>query len=248
MDSGRLESDARVLISLVAPTSDQSCRLRLWHSGSEDAPLEGTLGPATIQLDPSSNSSLTIDEMTLHPVQDPGSSESYYPGIRLSQGSGMTLSSNLEEQGRFRSGDTVIFYMTFSCLMDLGGTVWEIIVGHIRLRYPYCPLIRISRIVDVDDWAWHTHSRSSMSPSAPYMTLRRSCRVEISSASSYSSWTYRRILLLLTWVSFLTRILFPTFITTLSAYSIILPFPSSSGLRLFGLIAGFRVSSGEPCL
>ena len=123
MDSGRLESDARVSISLVAPTSDQSCRLRLWHSGSEDAPLEGTLGPTTIQLDPSSNSSLTIDEMTLHPVQDPGSSESYYPGIRLSQGSGMTLSSNLEEQGRFRSGDTVIFYMTFSCLMNLGGTV-----------------------------------------------------------------------------------------------------------------------------
>ena len=85
MDSGRLTGDARVLISFVAP-SGQSLVLKLKHSGSENAPLEVTLGPTIIQLDPLSKSSLTIDDITLHPVQDPGSSESDYPGISFEPG------------------------------------------------------------------------------------------------------------------------------------------------------------------
>ena len=44
MDSGKLKKNARVLISFVAPTSGKSLILRLKHSGSEDAPLEVTLG------------------------------------------------------------------------------------------------------------------------------------------------------------------------------------------------------------
>ena len=85
IDSGRLEGDARVLISFVGP-SGKSLRLKLKHSGVEGAPLEVTLGPTIIQLDPSSKSSLTIDDITLYPVQDPGSSKSDYPGILFEPG------------------------------------------------------------------------------------------------------------------------------------------------------------------
>ena len=85
MDSGRLKGDGRVLISFVGP-SGQSLRLKLKHSGSENASLEVTLGPTIIQLDSSSKSSLTIDDITLYPVQDPGSSESDYQGISFEPG------------------------------------------------------------------------------------------------------------------------------------------------------------------
>ena len=83
--SGKLRGDARVLISFVGP-SGQSLILKLKHSGSENAPLEVTLGPTIIQLDPPSKSSLTIDDITLHPVQGPGSSESENPGISFEPG------------------------------------------------------------------------------------------------------------------------------------------------------------------
>ena len=73
------------MISFVGP-SGQSLTLKLKHSGSENGPLEVTLGPNIIQLDPSSKSSLTIDDITLHPVQDPGSSEPDYPGISFEPG------------------------------------------------------------------------------------------------------------------------------------------------------------------
>ena len=62
--------------------------LRLKHSGREDGPLEVTLGSTTIHLNPSSKSSLTIDDITLYPIQvpSPSSSESdrlsFEPGIR----------------------------------------------------------------------------------------------------------------------------------------------------------------------
>ena len=85
IDSGRLKGDARVLISFVGP-SGQSLRLKLKHSGIEGALLEVTLGPTIIQLDPSSKSSLMIDDITLHPVQDPASSESDYPGMSFEPG------------------------------------------------------------------------------------------------------------------------------------------------------------------
>ena len=82
----RLGNNARVLISFVAPTSHQSLILRLKHSGRDDGPLEVTLGSTTIQLNPSSNSPLTIDDITLYPIQVPGHSQSdllsFEPGIR----------------------------------------------------------------------------------------------------------------------------------------------------------------------
>ena len=86
MDSGRLEGDAQVLISFVAPTSGESLIVKLKHSGSEDAPLEVTLGPTIIQLNPSSKSLLTIDDITLHSIQDPGTSESDHRGLLFEPG------------------------------------------------------------------------------------------------------------------------------------------------------------------
>jgi hypothetical protein len=83
---GKLVNSGRVLISFVAPTSGKSLILRLKHSGEKDAPLEVTLGSTKIQLNPSSESSLTIDDITLYPTQVPGSSESdlllFEPEIR----------------------------------------------------------------------------------------------------------------------------------------------------------------------
>ncbi|KAF8799329.1 hypothetical protein BYT27DRAFT_7201855 [Phlegmacium glaucopus] len=80
----RLGRNAKVLISFVAPTSGQSFLLRLKYSGKEDVPLEVTLGSTTIQLNPSSQSSLTIDDITLHPIPGPSESDhlSFEPGIR----------------------------------------------------------------------------------------------------------------------------------------------------------------------
>ena len=85
MDSGRLEGDAGVLISFVAPFG-QSLVLKLKHSGSEDAPLEVTLGPTVIQLNPPSKSLLTIDDITLHPIQDPGTFDSDHTGLSFEPG------------------------------------------------------------------------------------------------------------------------------------------------------------------
>ena len=79
-----LRNNARVLISFVVPTSGQSLILRLKHSGNENGSLEVTLGSSVIQLDPSSQLSLAIDDITLYPI--PGPSEfdhlSFEPGIR----------------------------------------------------------------------------------------------------------------------------------------------------------------------
>ena len=69
-----------------APTSGERLTLRVKHSGEEDAPLEVTLGSTKIQLDPSSKSSLTIDDITLYPIQlsDPSESDhfSFVPEVR----------------------------------------------------------------------------------------------------------------------------------------------------------------------
>jgi hypothetical protein len=77
-NSDKLGGNARVLISFVAPTTDKSLILRLKHSGRDDGPLEVTLG-STIQLYPSSESTLTIDDITLYPVPSPGHL-SFVPG------------------------------------------------------------------------------------------------------------------------------------------------------------------------
>ena len=90
MYSGELvDSDidtARVLISFVAPTSGQNhlLVLRLKHSGHKDASLEVTLGSTMIQLNLSSKSSLTIDDITLYPIPGPSEPDrlSFEPGIR----------------------------------------------------------------------------------------------------------------------------------------------------------------------
>ena len=74
--SGKLGRNARVLISFVASTSVKNLTLRIKRSSEEYAPLEVTLGSTKIQLDPSSKSSLTIDDITLYPIQDPSPSES----------------------------------------------------------------------------------------------------------------------------------------------------------------------------
>ena len=76
--SDKLGNDARVIISFLTPNSGQSLILRLKHSGREDGLLDVTLGTTTIQLNPSSKSSLTIDDITLCPIQVPGPSESVY--------------------------------------------------------------------------------------------------------------------------------------------------------------------------
>jgi hypothetical protein len=84
MHKGGLKNNASVLISFVALTSGHRLILRFKHSGSEDAPLEVTLGSTTILLNPSSMSSLTIDDIPLYPIPSPSKSDhlSFEPGIR----------------------------------------------------------------------------------------------------------------------------------------------------------------------
>ena len=87
MYSGKLERKASVLISFVAPNSGKRLILRVKHSGGEEVPpLEVTLGSNNIHLNPSSKSSLTIDEITLYPIQFPGPSGtvhlSFKPEVR----------------------------------------------------------------------------------------------------------------------------------------------------------------------
>ena len=69
MYSGKLRNDGRLLITFVAPTSGKTLTLKVKHSGEEDKPLEVTLGSTKIQLNPSSKSSLTIDDITLYPIE-----------------------------------------------------------------------------------------------------------------------------------------------------------------------------------
>ena len=85
--SNKLGRNARVLISFVAPNSGKRLILRVRHSGGEeDPPLEVTLGSNNIHLNPSSKSSLTIDDITLYPIGVSGLSESdhlsFLPEVR----------------------------------------------------------------------------------------------------------------------------------------------------------------------
>ena len=86
MYEDKLGNNGRVLVSFVAPTSEsgESLILRLKHSGREDGPLDVTLGSTIIQLNPSSKSSLTIDDIILYPNPGPSESDhlSFEPGIR----------------------------------------------------------------------------------------------------------------------------------------------------------------------
>ena len=81
----KLGGDARVLISFVAPNSGKRLILRVKHSGGEkDPPLRVTLGSNNIHLIPSSNSSLTIDDITLYPIEasNPSDHLSFVPEVR----------------------------------------------------------------------------------------------------------------------------------------------------------------------
>ena len=90
--SDKLGGDARVLISFVPPTSGKRLLLRVKYSGDENPPLEVTLESTdilestNILLNPSSKSSLTIDDITLYPIGVSGPSDSDYlsfkPGVR----------------------------------------------------------------------------------------------------------------------------------------------------------------------
>ena len=81
VDLGKLRFNARILISFFAPTSGQRLILRLKYSG-EDGCLEVILGSTKIQLNPSSKSSLTIDDTTLYPIQELGPDRlSFEPGV-----------------------------------------------------------------------------------------------------------------------------------------------------------------------
>ena len=82
--SDKLGKNTRVLISFVAPNSGRLI-LRVKHSGSEeDPPLEVTLGSNNIHLNPSSKSSLTIDDITLYPIEvsNPSDHLSFVPEVR----------------------------------------------------------------------------------------------------------------------------------------------------------------------
>ena len=87
MYSDKLGGNARVLISFVAPNSGKSLILRVKHSGGEleeDPPLEVTLGLNNIHLNPLSKSSLTIDDITLYPIEvsNPSDHLSFVPEVR----------------------------------------------------------------------------------------------------------------------------------------------------------------------
>ena len=85
MDSDKLWKNARVLISFVAPISGKRLILRVEHSGGEeDPPLKVTLGSNNIHLNPSSKSSLTINDITLYPIGVSGPSDhlSFVPEVR----------------------------------------------------------------------------------------------------------------------------------------------------------------------
>ena len=104
LDSGKLGGNARVLISFVAPPiSGKNLKLRIKHSGGEDVPLEVTLGSTEVQLNPSSKSSLTIDDIILYPIQVPRSSDSdhlsFEPEIRNTIF--IQFKGTVEEHGHF---------------------------------------------------------------------------------------------------------------------------------------------------
>ena len=86
--SGKLGSNGRVLISFIPPTSGKTLTLRVKHSqsGEKHVPLEVTLGSTKIQLKPSSKLSLTIDDITLYPIEVSGPSDSdhlsFVPEVR----------------------------------------------------------------------------------------------------------------------------------------------------------------------
>ena len=104
-----VSSNARVVISFVAPKSDETLTLRVKHSGREDGPLEVTLrssmGSSKIQLN-SYKYTPTIDDITLYPNQLHSPSESdrlsFEPEIR--NDIVIQFRETVEERGHFLRG------------------------------------------------------------------------------------------------------------------------------------------------
>ena len=83
---GQLAGYASLLISFVTPKSGKRLILRVKHSGDEDPLIEVTLGSTKIQLNPPSKSSLTVDDISLYPIEVSNPSESdhlsFVPEVR----------------------------------------------------------------------------------------------------------------------------------------------------------------------
>jgi hypothetical protein len=133
-NSDGLGNNARVLISFVAPSiaSGQILQLRLKFFGEGDGHLEVTLGPGSsvIQLS-SSTASFTIHDITLNPIQLPGSSESdasdlfFEPEIRNDLV--IQIRGTVEKHGQILHDIE---------LLDEAGREYHRNVGHIWLLYP----------------------------------------------------------------------------------------------------------------
>ena len=81
--SGKIGNHARVLISFVAPIYGKRLTLMVKHSGEEDGPLEIALRSTNIHLNPSSKTSITMDDIILYPIQFASPSDlSFMPEVR----------------------------------------------------------------------------------------------------------------------------------------------------------------------
>ena len=127
--SFKLRTDAKFLISFVAPTSGQCLILRIKHSGKEENLFEVTLGSTIIHLNPLSKSSFTIDDITLYPNTSPSEFDrlSFEPGIRNEIV--IQFRGTVEEHGH------VLHDVE---LLDEDGREYPRNVSHIRILYPYC--------------------------------------------------------------------------------------------------------------
>ena len=83
LHAGKIGNHARVLISFVAPIYGKRLTLRVKHSGEEDGPLEIALRSTKIHLNPSSKTSITMDDIILYPIQFASPSDlSFMPEVR----------------------------------------------------------------------------------------------------------------------------------------------------------------------
>ena len=105
-------------------------------------PLEVKLGPTIIQLNPPSSSLLTIDDITLHPVQDPGTYE-YHTSLSFEPGTRNNIVINLKRRrDAWRQGH----FLHDIELLDESGLAYPRDSRHIRILYSYSLLTSISII------------------------------------------------------------------------------------------------------
>ena len=114
-------------------------------------PLEVKLGPTIIQLNPPSSSLLMIDDITLHPVQDPASSES---GMSFEPGVWNDIIVNFRRTAKVLKGRHGHFLHDIELLDESGleyhpinSRPYSVFVCFLKF---YCPLINISEMINVD--------------------------------------------------------------------------------------------------